>query len=104
MSEELTIYQTRENSFEGMSSEINESDCPASWKDVFVLNDDCGRVHLVPCVNVVLSEVGSGEWVFRTTGGDFKPVSNDPILEMIMGGVREFAVIATSYSVEIQKR
>jgi hypothetical protein len=103
MIEENQIYETDKQSFEGMSNEINDSKCPASWKDVFVFNDDAGRSHIVPCVNVVLSEVGSSEWVFRTTGGDFKPIEKDPVLEMIMEGVREFAVIPTSYFTELQR-
>lgn len=104
MSQETLSCATVSESFEGMSAQINGSSCPASWKDIFVLNDDCGRAHVVPSASVVLSEVGSNEWVFRTVGGDFKPISNDPILEMIMDGIREFAVIPTTYQVEIQKR
>lgn len=104
MEKENSTRQSFEQSFKGMSKEINGSQCPASWKDVFVLNDDCGRAHVVPSVSVVLSEVGSSEWVFRTICGDFKPISQDPILEMIMDGVREFSVLPTTYLVELQKR
>lgn len=100
---ETPNYQTQAEAFQGMSKTINGSHCPASWKDVFVLNDRCGRAHIVPSVSVVLSEVGSGEWVFRTICGDFKPISKAPILEMIMEGTREFAVIPTTYELELQK-
>lgn len=103
MSEEKEQYETHSAAFRGMSKQINGSDCPASWKDVFVLNDQCGRAHVIPSVSVVLSEVGSSEWVFRTICGDFKPISNEPILEMIMDGIREFAVVPTTYQIELQK-
>jgi hypothetical protein len=103
MSEETPVYITSKQSFEGMSEKLNGPNSPAAWKDIFVFNDDCGRAHIAPCDNVILSEVSSDEWVFRTAGGDFKPIANDPILDMIMDGVREFAVVATSYSVELQK-
>lgn len=104
MSEEVPTYEVAPKPFVGMSKHISESKCPASWGDLFVLNDDCGRAHIVPSSSVVLSEVDNGTWVFRTVGGDFKPVSNDPILEMIMDGVREFAALPTTYQVELQKR
>lgn len=103
MSEDKKPYASRTQAFAGMSSQINGSNCPASWKDVFVLNDECGRAHVVPCVSVVLSEVGSSEWVFRTICGDFKPISKDPVLDMIMDGAREFAVKPTTYEIELQK-
>lgn len=103
MSEQKPKHKSSEDSFGGVSKVINGSNCPASWKDVFVLNDDQGRAHLIPCVSVVLSEVGSGEWVFRTICGDFKPISKDPILEMIMHGEREFAVVPTTYLIELQR-
>ena len=103
MIKEPLDYQAHAEAFQGMSKTINGSNCPASWKDVFVFNDRCGRAHIVPSVSVVLSEVGSSEWVFRTICGDFKPVSKAPILELIMEGVREFAVIPTTYQLELQK-
>lgn len=104
MSKEKEHFKSRTEAFQGMSEQINGSSCPTSWKDVFVLNDDCGRAHIVPSVNIVLSEVSSNEWVIRTPSGDFKPILEDPILEMIMDGVREFSVIPTTYQIELQKR
>lgn len=62
MIEEKAMYETNSAAFRGMSKQINGSDCPASWKDVFVLNDECGRAHVIPSASVVLSEVRSSEW------------------------------------------
>lgn len=94
-------YESTQRSFAGLSNEINGSNCPASWKDIFILNTDEGRAYIVPSVSLILVEAASNRWVFRTFCGDFKPVANDPILDMIMDGIREFNVIPTTFEIEL---
>lgn len=61
MKEKMMKYETHSEAFHGVSKIINESNCPASWKDIFVFNDQRGRGHIVPACGVALSESGSGE-------------------------------------------
>mgnify|MGYP006122591847 FL=1 len=72
---------------------------------MFVLIDEAGYGHIFPSASVSLTEVKSGQMIFRTSAGDFRPTNrDDPILELIMSGERSFGVKATSFLVEKQRR
>ncbi|MFL0805531.1 MAG: hypothetical protein K6L81_17590 [Agarilytica sp.] len=85
-----------------MSNDFNGSDCPAAWKDIFIINIPRVRTFFVPCQSVALVESKTGQWIIRTMFGDFKTVEDDaPVLDLIRSGQREFNMLPTTLTNEL---